>query len=78
MLAVNSLVANGGINIAEGLRKGVKIVEDRKEKNPVASIILLSDGQDNYTVNGSGTNQPEPNYQLLLPTSLSGRDTLGF
>ena len=76
--AVNSLVANGGTNIAEGLRKGAKIMEDRKEKNPVASIILLSDGQDNYTVSGSGTNQPPPNYQLLLPTSISGRDNSGF
>ncbi|KAK7270350.1 hypothetical protein RIF29_23428 [Crotalaria pallida] len=76
--AVNSLVANGGTNIAEGLRKGAKIMEDRKEKNPVASIILLSDGQDNYTVNGSGANQSQPNYQLLLPTSLSGRDNSGF
>ncbi|MED6172373.1 hypothetical protein PIB30_049453 [Stylosanthes scabra] len=76
--AVNSLVANGGTNIAEGLRKGAKIMEDRKEKNPVASIILLSDGQDNYTVHGSGTNQTQPNYQLLLPNSISGRDISGF
>lgn len=76
--AVNSLVANGGTNIAEGLRKGAKIMEDRKEKNPVASIILLSDGQDNYSVSGSGANQPQPNYQLLLPTSISGRDNSGF
>ncbi|KAG2729872.1 hypothetical protein I3760_01G269000 [Carya illinoinensis] len=51
--AVNALVANGGTNIAEGLRKGAKIMEDRRDKNPVASIILLSDGQDTYTVNGS-------------------------
>ncbi|KAJ9540105.1 hypothetical protein OSB04_026611 [Centaurea solstitialis] len=50
--AVNSLVANGGTNIAEGLRKGAKVMEDRRENNPVASIILLSDGQDTYTVNG--------------------------
>ncbi|KAG4910740.1 hypothetical protein JHK87_056856 [Glycine soja] len=76
--AVNSLVANGGTNIAEGLRKCAKIMEDRKEKNPVASIILLSDGQDNYTVNGSGTSQPQPNYQFLLPTSISGGDNSGF
>ncbi|XP_027365225.1 E3 ubiquitin-protein ligase WAV3-like isoform X2 [Abrus precatorius] len=75
--AVNSLVANGGTNIAEGLRKGAKIMEDRKEKNPVGSIILLSDGQDNYTVNFSA-NQPQPNYELLLPTSISGRDNSGF
>ncbi|KAL3838323.1 hypothetical protein ACJIZ3_022914 [Penstemon smallii] len=72
--AVNSLVANGGTNIAEGLRKGAKIVEDRKEKNPVASIILLSDGQDTYTVN----NQNRPNYHLLLPLSIRPEETSRF
>ncbi|KAK7848636.1 e3 ubiquitin-protein ligase wavh1 [Quercus suber] len=64
--AVNSLVANGGTNIAEGLRKGAKIMEERKEKNPVASIILLSDGQDTYTVSGSGNNQLQPNYRRVM------------
>ncbi|GAV62506.1 zf-RING_2 domain-containing protein/VWA_3 domain-containing protein [Cephalotus follicularis] len=76
--AVNSLVANGGTNIAEGLRKGAKVMEDRKEKNPVASIILLSDGQDTYTVSSSGSNQPQPNYQLLLPLPVHGSDNVGF
>ncbi|KAJ9159929.1 hypothetical protein P3X46_025379 [Hevea brasiliensis] len=76
--AVNSLVANGGTNIAEGLRKGAKVMEDRREKNPVASIILLSDGQDTYTVSGSGGNQPQPNYSLLLPLSIHGSETAGF
>ncbi|KAL5569337.1 hypothetical protein UlMin_025912 [Ulmus minor] len=76
--AVNSLVANGGTNIAEGLRKGAKVMEDRKDKNPVASIILLSDGQDTYTVSSSGSNQPQPNYQLLLPLSMHGGDNTGF
>ncbi|CAH9137621.1 unnamed protein product [Cuscuta epithymum] len=47
--AVNSLVANGGTNITEGLRMGTKIMNDRKDQNPVGSIILLSDGQDTYT-----------------------------
>lgn len=76
--AVNSLVANGGTNIAEGLRKGAKVMEDRKERNPVSSIILLSDGQDTYTVNGSSGNQPQPNYQLLLPLSMHGSQNTGF
>ncbi|KAK1396438.1 von Willebrand factor, type A protein [Heracleum sosnowskyi] len=76
--AVNSLVANGGTNIAEGLRKGAKAMEDRREKNPVASIILLSDGQDTYTINGSGGSQSEPNYQLLLPTSIHGKESHAF
>ena len=79
--AVNSLVASGGTFIAEGLRKGAKIMEDRKEKNPVAGIILLSDGQDTYvaSMQGFGTKLPfQPNYQFLLPASVSGRDKTGF
>lgn len=76
--AVNSLVANGGTNIAEGLRKGAKIMEDRREKNPVASIILLSDGQDTYTVSASGGSKCQPNYQLLLPLSIHGEESAGF
>ncbi|XP_045827920.1 E3 ubiquitin-protein ligase WAV3 [Trifolium pratense] len=66
--AVNSLVSNGGTNIAEGLRKGAKVFSDRRCKNPVCSIILLSDGQDTYTVNtrpnvGTG-------YQSLVPNTI--------
>ncbi|CAG7874204.1 unnamed protein product [Brassica rapa] len=68
--AVNSLVANGGTNIAEGLRKGVKVMEERRDENPVASVILLSDGRDTYTMNN---NQPDPNYKMLLPLSMHGR-----
>lgn len=76
--AVNSLVANGGTNIAEGLKKGAKVMEDRRENNPVASIILLSDGQDTYTVTGAGANKSQPNYQLLVPLSMHGSDNTGF
>lgn len=74
--AVNSLVASGGTNIAEGLRKGVKVIEDRKEKNPVSSIILLSDGQDTYTLSsaagggGAGNQQANTDYRSLLPYSI--------
>ncbi|KAG2326421.1 hypothetical protein Bca4012_035385 [Brassica carinata] len=71
--AVNSLVANGGTNIAEGLRKGVKVMEERRDKNPVASVILLSDGRDTYTMN-----QPDPNYKLLLPLSMHGCESKRF
>lgn len=66
--AVNSLVSNGGTNIAEGLRKGAKVFSDRRWKNPVCSIILLSDGQDTYTVStrpNIGTD-----YQSLVPNSI--------
>ncbi|XP_009781022.1 E3 ubiquitin-protein ligase WAV3-like [Nicotiana sylvestris] len=77
--AVNSLVANGGTNIAEGLRKGAKIMEDRRGKNAVASIILLSDGQDTYTVSSnSGSSRQQPNYKLLLPLSIHGGNSSGI
>ncbi|KAL7148600.1 hypothetical protein ABFS83_06G189800 [Erythranthe nasuta] len=71
--AVNSLVANGGTNIAEGLRKGAKVMEDRREKNPVSSIILLSDGQDTYTIT-----QNRPNYEMLLPLSVRPNESSTF
>ncbi|KAM0068834.1 putative chromatin regulator PHD family [Helianthus debilis subsp. tardiflorus] len=79
--AVNSLIANGGTNIAEGLRKGAKVMEDRRENNPVGSIILLSDGQDTYTVNrssNSGGRKNPLNYELLVPQSIHcGNGNLG-
>ena len=68
--AVNSLVSNGGTNIAEALRKGAKVLVDRKCKNPVGSIILLSDGQDTYTVTTPGGANVRTNYQSLLPISI--------
>lgn len=49
--AIDALIATGGTNIAEGLRKGVKVFEDCREKNPVLSIMLLSDGQDTFSMN---------------------------
>ncbi|XP_010935893.1 E3 ubiquitin-protein ligase WAV3 [Elaeis guineensis] len=72
--AINLLTSGGGTNIAEGLRKGVKVIEDRKEKNPVCSIILLSDGQDTYMVTPtSGGAQPtQPDYRSLVPSSIRG------
>ncbi|KAJ0550491.1 putative chromatin regulator PHD family [Helianthus annuus] len=79
--AVNSLTASGGTNIAEGLRKGAKVMEDRRENNPVGSIILLSDGQDTYTVNrssNSGGRKNPLNYELLVPQSIHcGNGNLG-
>ncbi|KAF9596800.1 hypothetical protein IFM89_013586 [Coptis chinensis] len=70
--AVNSLVSNGGTNIAEGLRKGSKVMEERREKNPVGSIILLSDGQDTYSVSCQDRAHTRPDYQSLLPFPIRG------
>lgn len=76
--AVNSLVSNGGTNIAEALRKGTKVLVDRKWKNPVCSIILLSDGQDTYTVISPGGVHPQTDYQLLLPVSIRRNNGAGL
>lgn len=59
---VEFLYCSGGTNIAEGLIKGAKVVSDRKWKNPVVSIILLSDGKDTCGHN---------DYKTLLPDTIS-------
>ncbi|KAJ7568398.1 hypothetical protein O6H91_01G031100 [Diphasiastrum complanatum] len=72
--AIESLVSTGGTNIAEGLRKGAKILEDRHEHNPVASIMLLSDGQDTYNAGAqcalSLVHRGGSDYRHLIPVSL--------
>ncbi|KAM3259756.1 hypothetical protein ACQJBY_051187 [Aegilops geniculata] len=45
-LAVDSLVVGSGTNIGEGLRVGAQVLVGRRHKSSVASMILLSDGQD--------------------------------
>lgn len=43
---VDRLVSGQGTSVGDALRKATKVLEDRRERNTVASIILLSDGQD--------------------------------
>ncbi|KAF8404770.1 hypothetical protein HHK36_009659 [Tetracentron sinense] len=45
-LIIDRLVCGQGTSVGEALRKATKVLEDRRERNPVASIMLLSDGQD--------------------------------
>ncbi|KAE8806228.1 hypothetical protein D1007_17659 [Hordeum vulgare] len=45
-LAVQLLNADGGTNILKGLTEAAKVLVGRRHKNAVASVILLSDGQD--------------------------------
>ncbi len=40
------LHADGGTNINSGMELALKTIRDRKFKNSVTSIFLLSDGQD--------------------------------
>ncbi|WCJ35648.1 Zinc finger (C3HC4-type RING finger) family protein [Euphorbia peplus] len=53
---VDRLVCGQGSSVGEALRKATKVLEDRRERNPVASIMLLSDGQDER-VHGNSNNQ---------------------
>jgi Mg-chelatase subunit ChlD len=77
LAAVNSLTAGGGTNIVEGLKMGGKVIEDRKYKNPVSSIILLSDGQDTYNVS-SNTVGAKIDYKSLLPSRYLPVHAFGF
>ncbi|XVF36527.1 hypothetical protein REPUB_Repub19eG0065600 [Reevesia pubescens] len=43
---IDRLVCGQGTSVGDALRKATKVLEDRRERNPVASIMLLSDGQD--------------------------------
>lgn len=63
--AVNHLVCAGGTNIGEGLKKGAKVMVERKQKNPVSSMILLSDGKNMATAD-----PPIGDYHNLLPESI--------
>ncbi|KAL0723703.1 hypothetical protein Bca4012_038302 [Brassica carinata] len=78
--AVNSLVADGCTNIAEGLRIGARVVADRRCTNPVPVMMLLSDGQDNFTFSQFGV-RLRTDYESLLPSSTTSRipvHTFGF
>ena len=44
--AVESLVAQGSTDIRGGLRVASDVLDGRRHRNAVASVILLSDGQD--------------------------------
>ncbi|CAH8357795.1 unnamed protein product [Eruca vesicaria subsp. sativa] len=68
--AVNSLVAGGGTNIAEGLKIGARVIADRRWKNPVSGMMLLSDGQDNFTLSRSQL-RLRTDYESLLPSSVN-------
>ncbi|CAH2070514.1 unnamed protein product [Thlaspi arvense] len=61
-VVVDGLLCGQGSNTSDGLKKGAKVLEDRREKNPIAGIILLSDGQRQLT--GVHTNQRSTITQL--------------
>merc|ERR1719453_1851702 len=44
------LTADGGTSIAAGLDCGIQIMEQRRQRNDVGAVFLLTDGQDGTTV----------------------------
>ncbi|KAL2459011.1 Zinc finger (C3HC4-type RING finger) family protein [Forsythia ovata] len=66
---IDRLVCSQGSSICEALKKATKVLDDRRHKNTVASIILLSDGQDdsvqaNHNNNDKNTNQRRESPQV--------------
>ncbi|PSS31537.1 Von Willebrand factor, type A protein [Actinidia chinensis var. chinensis] len=55
---IDRLVCQAGTSIAEALRKAAKVLEDRRERNPVASIMLLSDGHDEPVQSNESNRRP--------------------
>uniref|UniRef100_A0ACD5WZN6 Uncharacterized protein n=1 Tax=Avena sativa TaxID=4498 RepID=A0ACD5WZN6_AVESA len=72
-LAVQSLVSGGGTDILKGLQMAADVLDGRRHRNAVASVVLLSDGQDN-DMEQSGLYGREKSYQDLVPRSLAGGD----
>lgn len=54
----------------DALLKAAKVLEDRRERNPVASIMLLSDGNDERRFNGSA-NQKRSSPTVVSSTRLA-------
>ncbi|KAI6689190.1 hypothetical protein NL676_026018 [Syzygium grande] len=57
---VGRLACGQGTSVGDALRKATKVLEDRRERNPVASIVLLSDGQDERARHDSDADQRQP------------------
>ncbi|KAF8024717.1 hypothetical protein BT93_F1788 [Corymbia citriodora subsp. variegata] len=57
---IDRLACGQGTSVGDALRKATKVLEDRRERNPVASIILLSDGPDERARPGSDADQRQP------------------
>ncbi|KAF8775308.1 hypothetical protein HU200_004716 [Digitaria exilis] len=65
--AVESIFARGFTNIGDGLRVAAEVLDGRRHKNAVASVILLSDGHDNHTL---GSLFSGKSYDDLVPLTL--------
>ena len=66
--AIRSLAAKGGTDITAGMAEAIKIFNDRRHRNPVSSVFLLSDGIDPVALAGVKslleTQKPKDNFTI--------------
>ncbi|KAL6641044.1 hypothetical protein ACP70R_019225 [Stipagrostis hirtigluma subsp. patula] len=72
--AVASLDSDGGTNIGDGLRMAAQVLADRRHRNAVTSVMLLSDGEDTYVAPGRRRNNGA-RYIDLVPSSFRSSGT---
>ncbi|KAL2340046.1 hypothetical protein Fmac_007986 [Flemingia macrophylla] len=68
---VDRLVIGQGSSVGEALRKATRVLEDRRERNPVASVMLLSDGQEERVQNQRGSCNTNSNNQRKASSYVS-------
>lgn len=69
--ALDTLACTGGTSIADGLRKGTAVLQQRRKSNPIATIMLLSDGQDSFTLRQpvSSPHTPAARVEAMSPST---------
>lgn len=72
--AVNSLAASGNSDILRGLLTGLQVFsEPEQQRNPIKSIVLLSNGKDN----SDNTMAESSNPSSIIPEIAAAADVIG-
>ncbi|KAL2536510.1 Zinc finger (C3HC4-type RING finger) family protein [Forsythia ovata] len=70
---IDQLVFSQGSSVCEALKKATKVFDERRHKNTVASIILLSDGQDDSVQANHNNKDKNTNHRRESPLVSSTR-----
>ncbi|RDX88030.1 hypothetical protein CR513_30423 [Mucuna pruriens] len=68
---IDRLVSGQGTGVGDALRKATRVLEDRRERNPVASVMLLSDGQEERVQSQSSNKGGSNNNQRKASSHVS-------
>lgn len=63
---VTNITSWGGTTISTGLEMAFKTIKERKYRNPVTSIFLLSDGRDNEQLDNENTEKTSTQIEHLI------------